>query len=145
MAYAFVTHSLASLGVLQVVSLPLEDVLDLIASPGRRLVVQSKRGKRRRDDGSSEGAGWERPVGVTTAVDLDTLIAYRACHEGNARTLTREACALNPLSQFLGKRERIGQIGQSASLVRVDPEYPNGGVVIPRVTLVSAGLLFASK
>jgi hypothetical protein len=82
---------------------------------------------------------------VTTAVDLDTLIAYRACHEGNARTLTREACALNPQSQFLGKRERVRQIGQSASLVRIDPEYPNGGVVLPTATLVSAGLLIATK
>jgi hypothetical protein len=81
---------------------------------------------------------------VTTAVDLDTLIAYRASHEGSARSLACEACALNPQAQLLGKRERINQVGQSGSIVRVDPEFPNGGVVVSKATLVTDGLLFAA-
>lgn len=142
MAYALVTHSLAALEIVEVVTLHLEDVLDIIATPGRRLIVQSRRSTRQRDDGTPEGTGWQRPVSVTTAVDLDTHIAYRASHEGSARSLAREACALNPQSQLLARRERINPVGESGSLVRVDPEFPNGGVVVSKQTLVSDGLLF---
>lgn len=101
MSAGSVMRSIADLQPVEIRECYLEEVLEIIATPGRRIVAQSRRSARR---GSDE---FERPTCATTAVDLDTRIAYRATHEGRARGLLRDAAALNPAAVVLATAEVV--------------------------------------
>lgn len=95
--------SLAALGATSITDIDLDGLLDLVATPGRRIYVQSKR---------VSGAAADRPPGegpsyTTTAVDSDTREAWRAVAQGRARQWVRDAIESNPSAVLLGMRDML--------------------------------------
>lgn len=97
--------SLAALGATSITDIDLDGLLDLVATPGRRIYVQSKR---------VSGAAADRPPGegpsyTTTAVDADTSEAWRAVAQGRTRQWVRDAIEINPAAVLLGMRDMLAR------------------------------------
>ena len=98
-----IARSLAALCATSITEIDLDALLDIVATPGRRIYVQSRR---------VSGAAQDRPSGegpsyTTTAVDADTKEAWRAVAHGRARQWVRDAIERNPSAVLIGMRDML--------------------------------------